>query len=85
VTEPAEFFEEPVTQPCSPACRYFEPMPGDAWTDYGRCLNPRSPLHGYPVSLDRECRCFETATGPQQSASSQAEASANVYPPSRAA
>jgi len=47
-----------VCQPCSEACAAFHPINPGSWTDYGLCLNPGSPLCGYPVRTGRECDTY---------------------------
>ena len=44
-----------VCQPCSEACAAFHPINQGHWSDYGVCLNPGSPLCGYPVHTGRDC------------------------------
>lgn len=47
-----------VRQPCSEACAAYHPINPGSWTDYGLCLNPRSPLCGYPVRTGRDCDAY---------------------------
>jgi len=48
-----------VRQPCSEACLHFRPLRTDRWSEFGLCLNRRSPRCGYPVRLDRECPSYQ--------------------------
>lgn len=50
--------------PCSEACAGFRRLPGPIISDYGLCENPRSPRHGCPVRLDRDCAYYLTAPDP---------------------
>jgi hypothetical protein len=53
---------EEMVQPCSEACRHFAELATDPWGDYGVCRNPRTPVCGYPVKSDRDCRWYEPTT-----------------------
>lgn len=60
---PAELLADPPTaiiQPCSEACVCFQAMADGGWSEYGRCTNPASPFHGFPVRVGRECRNYRT-------------------------
>jgi hypothetical protein len=48
-----------VHQPCTEACAAFRPLASDRWSEFGMCLNPRSPRRGYPVRVGRECNDFQ--------------------------
>ena len=48
-----------VIQPCSEACAGFRRLAGDGWSDYGVCTNPRSPYHGCPVRIGRDCPNYQ--------------------------
>lgn len=50
--------------PCAESCAAFRPLRPDRWSDYGRCVNPRSRFCGYPVRLGRECRNFQPGETP---------------------
>lgn len=50
-----------IRQPCSEGCTAFRPVASDRWTEFGVCLNPRSPRRGYPVRLGQECNDYQTS------------------------
>ena len=60
----AEFHVPPdpirIIQPCSEACTCFRPLPDGRWPDFGLCINPASPFHGYPVRIGHECPSCRT-------------------------
>jgi len=53
-----------IIQPCSEACTCFRPLPDGRWPDFGLCLNPASPFHGYPVRIGHECPRYRTDSPP---------------------
>jgi len=52
---------EAIRQPCTEACAAFRPLASDRWSEFGMCLNPRSPRRGYPVRVGQECRDYQVA------------------------
>jgi len=50
---------------CSEGCAGFKRLTQDGWSDYGLCMNPRSPRHGSPVRLGRDCAYALTSRGPR--------------------
>ena len=46
------------TEACSEGCARFSRLPQEGWPDYGLCKNPRSPRHGSPVRIGRDCHYF---------------------------
>ena len=50
-----------ICQPCTEACVAFRPLATDRWSEFGLCLNPRSPRRGYPVRVGQECKDYQTS------------------------
>lgn len=50
-----------IRQPCTEACAAFHPLTSGRWSEFGLCLNPRSPRRGYPVRVDRECNDYQSS------------------------
>ncbi|HEY8995688.1 MAG TPA: hypothetical protein VIM71_13550 [Lacunisphaera sp.] len=50
-----------VRQPCTEACVAFRPLATDRWSEFGLCLNPRSPRRGYPVRVGKECNDYQAS------------------------
>lgn len=53
-----------IIQPCSEGCTCFRRLPAEGWSDYGLCMNPQSPLHGFPTPIDHECPYYRADQRP---------------------
>lgn len=56
--------EPGILQPCAESCAAFRPLDPNRWSDYGLCLNPRSPRRGYPARVGHDCRYYLAPGGP---------------------
>ncbi|MBI2813782.1 MAG: hypothetical protein HYX71_05825 [Opitutae bacterium] len=55
-----------ILQPCSGGCTCFRALPDGHSPDFGLCLNPLSPLHGYPTRVDQDCPYYQPSQLPDK-------------------